>query len=70
MIVKELIERLQKLDPAAPIGIKDGEYVRNINLGPGQIVRHIVSQHDHDNCADLEEYPIGTDIYYMGFGCY
>ncbi len=74
MKVAELIARLQTMDAEIDIAILDGEngggFLRRINFGPHRHVRAILQQDQIDNCADFEHLPLGTPIYYMGFGCY
>lgn len=71
MTVQELINRLQKLDPNAPIMILDGfnggGYPREINYGP---VEDEIDQKSIDDCADCEEFEPGTMVCVMGYGFY
>jgi hypothetical protein len=70
MTVKELIARLEKLNPDNEIMILDsfngGGCPREINLGP---VLRTVTAENADDAADCENLE-GQSVYVIGFGCY
>ena len=70
MLVRELIEKLSKLDQNKQIMILDsfngaGDK-RKINLGP---VLEKITKADAEECADCENL-VGNKVYVIGFGCY
>lgn len=71
MKIKELIARLQKIDPEKEIMILDGfnggGAPRTINFGPvGRTIKAV----DQEDSADCEEFELGTEVVVIGFGCY
>jgi len=74
MKVKDLIARLQEMDPDVDIAILDGTNgdgnLRRINYGPHKNLQATLQPHMIEDCSDFEHMDIGTKIYYMGFGCY
>lgn len=70
MKIKELMERLSRLNPETDIMIMDGSNgggaPRDLNLGPCE---HTITEEDADDVADCEE-RVGEIVIVMGFGCY
>lgn len=71
MKVRELIEKLIEHNPETPVMILDGfngsGFPREINYGP---ISHKVTEKDYHQCADCEDFPLGSPIIVIGYGCY
>lgn len=70
MKIRDLIERLQRVDPDFEVMILDGEnggVPRQINLGP---IEHTISPEDIDATADCEEIELGAAVIVLGYGSY
>jgi hypothetical protein len=68
MTVKELIEKLQKMEPEKTIMIMDGlgggGCPRTISFGP---LHRTICEQDEDECLDYE-CQAGKEVVVMGFG--
>lgn len=71
MKVRDLIERLQRVDPDFEVMILDGAngggVPRAINLGPTE---RTVTPDDLDATDDVDGIELGAAVVVLGYGCY